>query len=173
MEELKSLENKPEKEADVFIAETENGRGVFAGRDYEKGEAIFRFEGQILTEDELPTPYDEVEDHYMQIGEGLYMGPSGKADDLVNHSCDPNSGIKIEGRNVNLFAIRSIKKGEELSWDYSTTIDEDDWQLDCNCGSPKCRKKVGDFKYLPEDTKKKYIELGIVPDYIVKNQDLL
>lgn len=159
-----------EKEADVFVAETENGRGVFAGRNYESSEPIFKFEGKIFKGDELPTPYDEVDDHYMQIGEDLYMGPSGKADDLVNHSCDPNSGVKIGGESAGLFAIRPIKKGEEITWDYSTTIvGEDDWALDCNCGSKNCRKKISDFKYLPADVRAKYIALGIVPDYVIED----
>lgn len=159
-----------EKEADVFVAETENGRGVFAGRNFEKGETVIKFEGKLFTEDELPEPYNEVEDHYMQIGKGLYLGPSGKVDDFFNHSCDPNSGVRIGGDNALLFAVREIKKGEEITWDYSTTIvGEDDWALDCNCGSKNCRKKISDFKYLPADVREKYIALGIVPDYVIED----
>lgn len=97
------------------------------------------------------------------------MGPSGKLDDYVNHSCDPNSGLVINNINVILIAIRNIKKLEEITWDYSTTIDEDEWEMDCNCRSNICRGRIGDFKYLPEDIQRRYIKLGIVPNYILES----
>lgn len=62
-------------------------------------------------------------------------------------------------------AIKDIEKGEEITWDYSTTMDEDIWEMDCNCGSKKCRKRIRDFKYLPKEIKERYVKLGIVPDY--------
>ncbi len=153
----------------VYAKDSETGKGVFASENIKNGEKIMKFVGKILTTKQLPTPYDEVEDHYVQIGKDLYMGPSGKLDDLFNHSCDPNSGLKINGRNVVLVAIKNIKKGKEVTWDYSTTMDEDDWELDCLCGSKNCRRKIKDFKYIPKKIQQKYIKLGIVPKYILKN----
>ena len=117
----------------------------------------------------MPIQYDEVEDHYVQIDKNLYMGPSGGVDDFFNHSCNPNSGLKIEGKRVILVAIKNIKKNKEIMWDYSTTMDEDDWELDCTCGSKNCRKRIRDFKYLPKEIQQKYIKLGIVPKYIMEN----
>jgi len=63
---------------------------------------------------------------------------------------------------------RDIFKGQEITWDYSTTMDEDDWELDCVCANALCRGKVRDFKYLPNELKSKYTHLGIVPDYNLK-----
>lgn len=80
-------------------------------------------------------------DRYIQVGEDKYLGPSGDFDDFINHSCDPNSGIQIKGKKVVLLAIKDIKQNEEITWDYSTTMDEDDWEMDCQCGCLKCRKK--------------------------------
>src|SRR3989338_2788914 len=151
-----------------YIGESINGKGVFAGRLFRNGEKIIEFQGQILKLQDLPNPYDAVEDHYVQIGEGLYMGPSGKEDDLINHSCDPNSGLVIEDGEVALVAIRDIKAGEEITWDYSTTMDEDDWEIDCHCRNRNCRQKIRDFKYLSEVIKEKYVQLGIVPVYNLK-----
>jgi len=54
------------------------------------------------------------------------MGPSGGVDDFFNHSCDPNAGLQIDGQKVWLVAIKNITQGEEITWDYSTTMDEDD-----------------------------------------------
>lgn len=145
------------------------GKAVFAGRDFKKGEKIIEFKGRLFTYEQLPTPYDEVEDHYVQIDKNLYMGPSGNLDDFFNHSCNPNSGIKIIGKRVFLIAIKNVKKGEEIAFDYSTTMDEDDWELDCVCNNKNCRKKIRDFKYLPREVQQKYIKLEVVPKYILKD----
>jgi len=154
--------------ADLIVKKTENDKGIFSNKKFKKGDKIFEFNGSFFTFDQLPTPYNEVEDHYVQIEKDLYMGPSGKEDDFFNHSCNPNSGLKINGKKVFLIAIKNIKKGEEITWDYSTTMDEDEFEMICNCGSKKCRKIIRDFKHLPKYLKQKYIKLGIVPEYNLK-----
>jgi len=153
----------------LILGQTKNGRAVFANKTFDKGEQIIEFKGKLFTYDTLPTPYNEVEDHYIQIDDDLYLGPSANLDDFFNHSCNPNSGLKIEGKKVFLVAIKDIKKGEEVAWDYSTTMDKDDWELDCMCESKNCRKRIRDFKYLPKELQQKYIKLEIVPEYITKN----
>ncbi|MEK6983140.1 MAG: SET domain-containing protein-lysine N-methyltransferase [Nanoarchaeota archaeon] len=145
-----------------------HGKGIFADKDFKKNEKIMELHGGLYTYQQLPFPYFEVEDRYVQIGQNLYMGPPGGLDDFVNHSCNPNAGLKINGKKVDVIAVKNIKTGEEITWDYSTTMDEDDWEMDCLCGSQNCRKRVRDFKYLPKDTQKKYIELGIIPEYILR-----
>lgn len=152
----------------ISTGKSRNGKGVFAERFIKKGEEIIEFHGQIFKFQDLPNPYDAVEDHYVQIDEGLYMGPSGKEDDLINHSCNPNSGLVIKNAKVALIAINDIRRGEEITWDYSTTMDEDNWEIDCHCGSVNCRDTIRDFKHLPMDVKEKYAELGIVPEYNLK-----
>ena len=80
--------------------------------------------------------------------------------------------IKLRNKNYwksNPHSIKDIKKGEEITWDYSTTMDEDKWEMDCVCQSKNCRKRIKDFKYLPKEIQQKYIKLGIVPDYILEN----
>jgi len=96
------------------------------------------------------------------------MGPSGEVDDFFNHSCDPNAGLKITVTKAVLIAIKDISPGQEITWDYSTTMDEDDWEINCNCGSNNCRGKIRDFKYLPPEIQQKYLTLDIVPEYIVR-----
>jgi hypothetical protein len=152
---------------DFVVRETKKGKGVFAGRDFTQGVVVCVFQGEIIRGGSVPEPYDDVDDHYVQIGKDLYMGPSGGIDDLFNHSCDPNTGLKVEGNTVTLIAIRDIKKGDEVVWDYSTTMDETEWEMDCTCGSVNCRKRIRDFRYLPKNIQDKYINLGIVPNYIL------
>lgn len=150
-----------------YISEGHLSKGIFASRNIKKGEEIIRFKGKLFTYQQLPTPYNKVEDHYVQIDKNLYMGPSGDYDDLFNHSCNPNSGLKIKNGKIILIAIKNIKKGEEITWDYSTTMDEDDWEMDCKCCSKKCRGRIRDFKYLSKKIQQKYTKLGIVPKFIL------
>jgi len=152
----------------LIVKETENDKGIFSNKKFKAGDIILEFQGKFFTFASLPTPYNEVEDHYVQIGEDLYMGPSGREDDFFNHSCDPNDGLKIKDEKVFLIAVKDIKKGEEITWDYSTTMDEDEFEMICNCGSKNCRKIIRDFKHLPKQLRQKYIKLGIVPEYNLK-----
>jgi hypothetical protein len=74
----------------------------------------------------------------------------------------------IDDTDVRLIAIRDISPGEQITFDYSTTMDEDDFEFDCLCGSPKCRGRIRDFKHLPADLRHQYIKLRIVPEYNLK-----
>jgi len=149
-----------------LIKNTNSGKGIFANKKLKKGELIIEFKGRIMSYKELPSPYRDIDDHYVQIGKYLYMGPSGNFDDFINHSCEPNSGLKIQDTKVVLIALKGINIGDEITWDYSTTMDEDDWEMICKCQSKKCRKVIQDFKYLPKYIQDKYLNLQIVPSYI-------
>jgi len=83
---------------------------------------------------------------------------------FVNHSCDPNTGVRDD---VRLVALRDLIAGEEIRYDYSTTMDEDHWTLQCRCGSRGCRGVVRDFKWLPKDTKLHLLRQNIVPGLII------
>jgi len=84
---------------------------------------------------------------------------------LINHSCNPNSGIKCDKI---LVSVKNIEKDEQIFYDYSTTMDEDSFTMQCDCREPDCRKIVKDFKYLPAKTREKYLKLGIVQNFIAK-----
>lgn len=141
------------------------GKGVFAGQAFASGDFIIEFKGKVLKAGSMPVPYNRVEDHFVQIGKDYYMGPSGEIDDFVNHSCNPNSGLVIKGKRAYLFAIKDIELGGQILWDYSTTMDEDGWEMKCNCRAKCCRKKIRDYKYLPKSIRRRYETLGIVPGY--------
>ncbi|MFH0713194.1 MAG: SET domain-containing protein [Candidatus Micrarchaeota archaeon] len=153
----------------LVLRKTKNGKGAFATRLFKAEEEILEFKGKLFSYSELPVPYNSVEDHFVQVGPKLYLGPSGGIDDFVNHSCDPNAGLRFLGRKFVLVAIRDITAGEEVTFDYSTTMDEDEWELQCNCGSKKCRRVIRDFKYLPREIQKKYISAKVVPEFILGN----
>jgi len=152
----------------LIIRETEKGKAVFAGRNIGAGEFVCEFTGPLVSMAEYLKLHDPSNNHYLQIDDDLFMGPSGNADDLINHSCNPNGGLVYRDGTVKFMAIRNIKEGEELSFDYSTTMDEDGWEMDCLCGDPACRNKVRDFRHLTPSLQDRYISLGVVMPYIVR-----
>lgn len=62
----------------------------------------------------------------------------------INHSCDPNlksDKLVVNGETHIIFqAIRYIECGEELTFDYK--IEDNGEDLECFCGSDKCRKRL-------------------------------
>ncbi|MCF7834316.1 MAG: SidA/IucD/PvdA family monooxygenase [Candidatus Pacebacteria bacterium] len=102
----------------------------------------------------------------VQIGIDLHMEPSFffvKA----NHSCNPNCGIKLNNSGgYSLVAMKEIKKGEEITWDYAMS----EWEsialenTNCKCGSSICRGAVGGYKDLSLKIKQKYI--GFTAPYL-------
>jgi len=84
------------------------------------------------------------------IGNGRYIVEQG-AGRYVNHSCDSNTYVKDE-KDI---AKRDIKKGEEITSDYSLE-GVAEMNFKCNCGSKNCRKIIyGDFSRLDAKTRKK------------------
>lgn len=119
----------------------QHGQGVFATAAIRAGEPILPFTGPLLDRDQV-----DFNDYHLQVGEREYIGPSGSADDFVNHSCEPNCRL-AEG--LMLVAVRDIAPGEELTWDYSTAIDEEGFGgFPCECGAPRCRRRVMSFRDL-------------------------
>jgi len=55
----------------------------------------------------------------------------------TNHSCQPNVAIRIHGGRIEIYAMRAIAPGEELTADYGET--HHGGRLPCRCGAPNCR----------------------------------
>ncbi len=139
------------------------GGALFAAKDIHAGENILKMEGPIKTFAEAVISDTAAGDSYtVQIGQDAFFDPAlpGRC---LNHSCEPNAALQ----GIMLSAIRDIAEGEEITFDYSTTMDEDGWTLECRCGSPSCRKVIEDFVRLPSDVQERYISQGIVQPYIL------
>jgi len=64
----------------------------------------------------------------------------GSGAEFVNHSCDPNLCVRFCGRRIYYYSRRAIKKGEELTIDYSFEPSKN--PVPCRCGSKKCRGTI-------------------------------
>jgi SET domain-containing protein len=147
----------------VYVAACHLGKGVFASSRIAKGETIFVFTGKFITLDDAVAKGDH-EGDVLQIGPGLYLDPQSPGL-YINHSCAPNAGIRASRRVV---ALRDIEANEEVYFDYSTTMSEDRWTMRCDCRKPGCRGVIEDFHTLPTAVQDKYLAMGIVSDFIVR-----
>ena len=121
-----------------------NNKGLFANKDIKKGTKIIDYIGKIITKKETDR------NPKFDNSKAIYLFGINKKYDLdgnfsfntarlINHSCEPNCEVFGEGLKVWIFAMKNIKKGEELSYDYGFEFDEDDYQDHiCKCGSNNC-----------------------------------
>lgn len=153
--------------ASIYVAPSSFGRGLFAGRNFDLGEVISQFSGPIITLREAILK-GELEGNALQIGPRTYLDlePPGV---FINHSCEPNTGLNGQ---TTVRALRHIRAGEEIYFDYSTTMSEQRWTMACLCGTPSCRGVIGDFHDLPEELQRHYLRLGIVQPFIVAEREV-
>ena len=119
----------------------QHGRGVFASVAIAAGEEVLHFTGPLLHQSQV-----DFSDYHLQVSDEHYIGPSRAADDYVNHCCEPNAGFRD---GLVLVALRDIASGEEITWDYSTAIDEADFAgFPCQCRAANCRGSVTSFRFL-------------------------
>ena len=118
-------------------------RGLYASRDIKDGKKIIEYKGKIVTKKEVE------ENSKFDNEKAIYLFNLNKRYDLdgdfkyntarlINHSCDPNCEVAGVGLKVWVYAIRNIKKGEELSYDYGFGYDEFYKDFPCRCGSKNC-----------------------------------
>jgi len=147
----------------VYIAECNLGRGVFAKQAIRKGEIILAF-GVALIDFAETKRRGPRECMAIQVGPDQYIDtqPPGV---FANHSCAPNAGIR---NDRDLVALRDIPMGEEIRYDYSTTMDEKSFTMACRCGAPECRQVVEDFAELPAGIQQYYLSRGLVMGFIAR-----
>src|SRR5438876_465509 len=112
------------------------GRGMFATQPIACGTCLVVCQGWLVKSDAVADDW-----HAMQVGPDEWLCSAGEnLDDCINHSCEPNAGF-VTGEPA-LFALRDIAAGEQIGWDYSTSISENGWTLECCCGAPTCRRMI-------------------------------
>lgn len=139
------------------------GRGLFATENIPKGTILISISGPIITQAEVDKRTDQEAANALQIGEDLYIDFQ-EPGVLINHSCNPNTGVY---KDKELITLKKISKGEEITWDYSTSVDTA-WTMPCHCEEKQCRKKVRDFESLSKEIQERYLKENIVLSYIAK-----
>lgn len=75
----------------------------------------------------------------VELDDDLALNAADNPNDMrfINHSCEPNTYIRVMKNRVEFYALKNISKGAELSCDYGETHHEG--TLPCKCGAKKCR----------------------------------
>jgi SET domain-containing protein len=141
---------------DIEIRQTKNkGKGVFALRNFRKGEVVFtNLRGKLVKNKDLEKILKSEGDHLDEINKETWeiMNPPGR---FVNHSCDPNTVSKESSKKeVPYIALRSIRKGDEITGDYRINAHAGNtWK--CYCGSKNCSGEItSDFFTLSQKLQK-------------------
>ena len=129
-----------------------HGTGVFANHDIQKNTKIIQYIGDKITKVEGDRRSAErIKKYLNKKNEGsVYIFELNKKYDIdgsplynkaryINHSCNPNCEVDIIKNEIWIISIKSIKKGDELNYDYGYPFDTDDFSDHvCKCKSKKC-----------------------------------
>ena len=138
----------------VLLRSASDGKGdaVLATRSFAPGETVMV--GFLVG------PLTENDSHATQVGPDRWARHGGLGP-KVNHSCDPNCGVRLnDGQAFDFVARRQIDAGQEVTFDYAMrnfTIDH--FPTICLCGAARCRGAVTGWKDLPAARKADYGEL--------------
>ncbi len=141
------------------------GQGIFAASDIKAGTFIHTLGGARISLDEFVARVrrgDERLDDALQIGKKTYLDLD-EFSRLFNHSCAPSAGLRQANE---LFALRDIRPGEEITFDYSATVAPTVWRMECRCGSPQCRRVLGDIRSIPKAQLDQYRKAGALQRYM-------
>jgi uncharacterized protein len=114
--------------------------GCYTTTPIRKGTRIVEYTGPRLTVEEADALYEDSPRTYLfGLDDGKFVIDGDGIAAFINHSCAPNCEPDEIGGRVYILALRNIKAGEELAYDYNMYDGDLDDQAPCNCGSKKCR----------------------------------
>jgi len=121
-----------------------HGFGVFAAERIAKNARIIDYAGELVRNDES----EEREERYLADGciwvfrvnrnWSRDANVGGNSARFINHSCTPNCWFEVVDKTIWIRARRDIRKGEELTYDYSIIGER---TIPCRC-RPGCPNKI-------------------------------
>jgi uncharacterized protein len=115
------------------------GKGLFIAQEIKKGTRILQYIGEKITKAESAkrlaqgNVYVFAFNDYWDI-DGRMLRNKAR---YINHSCDPNCEVHMTSRTIWIVALRDIKTGEELTFNYGYELD-DEMAQPCTCGAKHC-----------------------------------
>lgn len=144
---------------ELCTAEGGKSGGVRATRGFGVGETVMvgELEGEVERNDS----------HATQISRTRWARHGGLGP-IVNHSCDPNCGVRVNETGACDFVAReAIAAGDEITFDYAMRNSSIEHFPDgCLCGTDRCRGSVTGRKDLPAARKADYA--GSVAPYLLE-----
>jgi SET domain-containing protein len=121
------------------------GQGLFAAQDMRQGASIIQYIGEKISKAESHTRLAQGNAYIFELNEryeidGKMLRNTAR---YINHSCDPNCLVEKTTRAIWIIALRNIKAGEELSYNYGY----DAKKYVCTCGAKNCCGYILDEDY--------------------------
>ena len=136
----------------------DKGEGVFATRSFRLGETVMvgRIDGEV----------DHNHPHASQVSEQRFVLHGGLIP-KVNHSCEPNCGVRVNsGGAHDILARQPIAADEEITFDYAMrNYVVEYFPAECRCGSRRCRGRISGWRDLSAQRKADYH--GYVARYLI------
>lgn len=123
----------------LLVKRSRAGLGLYAGEDIPKGKCIIEYVGRVISKEEETTSRSK---YLFEVNRNKTLDgkPRINKAGYINHSCRPNAEIEIRDKRVFVMALRKIRAGEELNYDYGEEyFDEHIKPFGCRCD--KCRAK--------------------------------
>jgi uncharacterized protein len=115
------------------------GLGVFVAEPIKKGEFLLEYWGPILNDEQIQKKGGK---YLFEVGKNKTIDGSSRQNmaRYVNHACKPNCEVTIRKDRIYIKAIKNIRSGDELSYDYGKEyVDEYIKPYGCRCGA--CKRK--------------------------------
>ena len=123
----------------LFESSPINGTGGFARSNIPSGTRVIEYVGEKITKQESLVRCERSNEYIFAIDDVHDL--DGNVDwnpaRFLNHSCEPNCEAQFAGGRIWIVAIREIRAGEELTFNYSYDL-TDYREHPCHCGANKC-----------------------------------
>jgi hypothetical protein len=135
----------------VFRKSKIHNLGAYAAKPIRKGTRIIEYIGRPLTKKKAQTELEDRNGYVFTINKFFDIDGSVQWNPAryINHGCDANAESDIIDDRVWIIATRSIKKGEEVLYNYNYDL-ADALDNPCRCGAENCVGYIVDDDYWPK-----------------------
>jgi uncharacterized protein len=137
----KSERNAPvaETETVVFRGSAIHGVGGYAKTDIPSGTYIIEYVGEIIGKAESALRCEQNNEYIFTLDDERDLDGNVERNParFINHSCAPNCEAEQDGDRIWIVALRDIRAGEELTFNYNYDL-EDYKDHPCRCGTAAC-----------------------------------
>ncbi len=124
------------------------GKGIFSSEDIKKEEKILTLTCKTVRWKIRTAKESQRFANWIGLGNHRWLNTNPTDFRYLNHSCEPNAAI-IEKKT--LIALKDIRKGDEIYFDYSMTDDDIYWKMECKCGTKSCRGVIFPIFNVPKE----------------------
>ena len=122
------------------------GKGCFSVAHFKARRKIAEYTGEKITNAEANHRAGRRKLRICAINDQWSLDGSrnGNGTHYINHSCEPNSYMKVVYGHILFLALRDIQPGEEITIDYEETLHSD--RKRCNCAQASCRGTINKLR---------------------------